>query len=40
LLSGLLQEDKYQMITAAEHWGMRLVKERFRAGWLALLFSN
>lgn len=38
LLSGFLQADKTDMVTAAQNRGMKLVREDVRTGWLSLLF--
>lgn len=40
LLSGLLKEDKEEMAAAAQNWGMKLVQEKERERWIALLFRN
>lgn len=38
LFSGLLVADDYDIITAAEHKGLALLKRDERQGWLSLLF--
>lgn len=40
LLSGLLEADKGEMLEAAQKWGMKLVQENRRQGWIALLFCK
>jgi ribosomal protein L11 methyltransferase len=40
LLSGILQEDKAEMLAAAQENKMELAWEKVRNGWLSLLFAN
>jgi ribosomal protein L11 methyltransferase len=37
LLSGVLEADKSEMLEAAQKWGMKLVQETIREGWIAML---
>lgn len=40
LFSGLLENDKTEMLEAAQNRGMKLVLEKTKEGWLSLLFIN
>ena len=40
LLSGLLEQDKQDIADATHNWGMKLVQEERKNGWIALLFGN
>lgn len=40
LLSGLLIEDKLEMLAATDHRGIKLLQEQQHAGWVALNFKN